>query len=180
MEYVHGVKTLSLAARRYGFDVLIVVAAVAGMLGVAFRRDDPDAPTAPLLVLRPRRSRAIVLPLLARRRFPFAAPALVWLLGPALSFVDGRLIPFTPSISAVGLAAAFLLGNLRDAVEAWIGLAVVLGGTAIIVYNGPDHAPGEFVFVPLLFGIGWLAGFALRERAEQAEAAEVRADPGRA
>jgi signal transduction histidine kinase len=174
VEYVHGVNRLSLAARRYGFDALVVVAAVAGVLGVVFRRDDPDAPTAPLLV-SVLAIAAIVLPLLARRRYPFAAPALVWVLGPALSFVDGRLTPFTPSISAVGLAAAFLLGNLRKAVEAWIGLALVLGGTAIIVYNGPDRSPAEFFFVPLFFGIGWLAGYALRERAEQAEAAEGRA-----
>ena len=87
----------------------------------------------------------------------------------------GGLIPFTPAISAVGLAAAFLLGNLRNAVEAWLGLAIVLGGTAIIVYNSPDHAPAELFFTPLLFGIGWLAGYALRERAEQAEEAEARA-----
>jgi signal transduction histidine kinase len=174
VEYVHGVKKLSLLARRYGFDALIAVAAVAGMLGLALRRDDPDAPTTSLWFSVPATA-IIVLPLLARRRFPFAAPAAVWLLSPAVSFVDGRLIPFTASISAVGLAAAFLLGNLRNAVEAWFGLAIVLGGTAIIVYNGPNHSPGELFFVPLFFGIGWLAGYALRERAEQAEAAEVRA-----
>ena len=34
----------------------------------------------------------VVLPLLARRRFPFAAPAAVWLLATALSFADGRLV----------------------------------------------------------------------------------------
>ena len=51
----------------------------------------------------------------------------------------------------------------------------MIGGAAIVVYNSPDHAAGELVFVPALFAIGWLAGFALRERAEQAEAAEVRA-----
>jgi signal transduction histidine kinase len=174
VEYVHGVKKLSLLARRYGFDALIAVAAVAGMLGLALRRDDPDAPTTSLWFSVPATA-IIVLPLLARRRFPFAAPAAVWLLSPAVSFVVGRLIPFTASISAVGLAAAFLLGNLRNAVEAWFGLAIVLGGTAIIVYNGPNHSPGELFFVPLFFGIGWLAGYALRERAEQAEAAEVRA-----
>jgi signal transduction histidine kinase len=169
------VRTVSQLARRYGFDALIVLAAVASMLGVAFRRDDPDAPTTPLWFSVPATA-IIVLPLLARRRYPFLAPAFVWILGPALSFVDGRLIPFAPAITAVGLAAAFLLGNLRTAAEAWLGLAIVLGGTAIIVYNGPGHAPGEYVFVPLFFAIGWLAGYALRERAEEAEAAEVRAE----
>ena len=48
-------------------------------------------------------------------------------------------------------------------------------GAAIVVYNDPNHSPGEFVFTPVLFAIAWLAGFALRERAEQAEAAEARA-----
>jgi signal transduction histidine kinase len=56
-----------------------------------------------------------------------------------------------------------------------MGLAIVIGGAAIIVYNDPAHAAGEFIFVPALFAIGWVAGFALRERAEDAEAAEIRA-----
>ena len=73
------------------------------------------------------------------------------------------------------MAAAFLLGNLRDDVQARLGLAIVVGGAAIVVYNEPGHVAGEFVFIPVLFAIGWLAGFALRERAEQAEAAEERA-----
>ena len=59
--------------------------------------------------------------------------------------------------------------------QARVGLAVVVGGAAIVVYNEPGHAAGELVFIPLLFAIAWLAGFALRERAEQAEAAEARA-----
>ncbi|HXV34845.1 MAG TPA: hypothetical protein VD769_12610, partial [Gaiellaceae bacterium] len=100
-------RKLSLLVRRYGFDALIVVAAVAGVLGLLFRHDDPDAPTSPLWFSVPA-TVLIVLPLLLRRRFTFAAPATVWVLSPALSFVDGQLIPFTASISAVGLAAAFL------------------------------------------------------------------------
>ena len=117
----------------------------------------------------------LVLPLLARRRFRFAAPASVWLLAAALSFVDGRLIPFTASVTVAGLAASFLLGNLRDAAQARLGLAIVVGGAAIVVYNDPDHAAVDLIFTPLLFAIVWLAGYAMRERAEQAEAAEARA-----
>ena len=94
---------------------------------------------------------------------------------PCFSFVDGRLIVFASGVYVAGIVAAFLLGNLRDAVQARIGLAVVVGGAAIVVYNDPQHTPGEFVFIPLLFVIAWLAGFALRERAAQAEAAEERA-----
>ena len=159
--------------RRYGFDALIVLAALVIALEGAFR-DGTDPPTTtrwftvPALAL-------IVLPLLLRRRLPFAAPAAVWLVAAACSFVDGRLVVFSVISSVAGMAAAFFLGNLRDDTQARIGLAIVLGGAATVIYNNPRHAPGELVFVPVLFGIGWLAGFALRERAEQAEEAEERA-----
>src|SRR5436309_259473 len=154
-------------SRAYGFDVLIVLAAVESALEVAFRHDPRQEPRTTLWFAVPAIA-LVVLPLLARRRFRFAAPASVWLLAAALSFVDGRLVPFSASALVAGFLAAFLLGNLRDVVQARLGLAIVLSGAAIIVYKDPSHAPGEFVFTPLLFAIGWLAGFALRERAEPA------------
>ena len=117
----------------------------------------------------------VVLPLLFRRRFPFAAPAAVWVAAAAVSFVDGRLIVFSVSASIAGVVAAFLLGNLEDAMQARVGLVVMLGGAATIVYNDPNHSAGDWIFTPILFAIAWLAGYALRERATQAEAAELRA-----
>jgi signal transduction histidine kinase len=71
--------------------------------------------------------------------------------------------------------AAFLLGNLCDPVQAGIGLALVIGGPATVVYKIPGHTAAMMIFIPLEFAIAWVAGFALRERVEQAEAAEVRA-----
>jgi signal transduction histidine kinase len=71
--------------------------------------------------------------------------------------------------------AAFLLGNLRDDRQARLGIAMILGGAAIIVYNDPEHQAGEFLFVPAQFAIFWIAGYALRERAARAEAAEASA-----
>jgi signal transduction histidine kinase len=44
-----------------------------------------------------------------------------------------------------------------------------------IVFNIPGHSASQLVLIPLVFVVSWIAGFALRERAEQAEAAEVRA-----
>ena len=61
----------------------------------------------------------VVLALLGRRRFPFAAPVAVWLLAAALSFVDGRLVVSVYSLA--GMAAAFLLGNLPNASRAASG-----------------------------------------------------------
>src|SRR6185312_14002254 len=75
----------------------------------------------------------------------------------------------------IGMADAFLLGNLRDVRRAALGLAFVVVGAVTIVYNIPGHAPSELVFVPLEFAISAVAGFAVRERAVQAEAAESRA-----
>ena len=92
-----------------------------------------------------------------------------------ISFIDGALIPSMTSLFPVGLAAAFLLGNQRDSGLAWTGLAIVLGGITTVVYNIPGHANAELLFVPVDFGIAWAAGFALRARSEQAEAAETRA-----
>jgi signal transduction histidine kinase len=161
-------------ARRHGFDVLIVLAAIAAALEVALRENPLRAPRTPLWFSVPAVV-LVVLPLLARRRFPFAAPVALWLLAALLSFVDGRLIVYANGVYVAGIAAAFLLGNLRDAVQARIGLAIVASSAAILIYNDPNHTPGEFIVIPLLFVMAWLAGFALRERAEQAEAAEERA-----
>jgi signal transduction histidine kinase len=168
------VSRLRSLARQYGLDVLIVLVALESASEVAIRHDAALAPSVALWFAIPA-SASIGLPLLARRRFPFGAPAAVWLLAALLTFVDGRLVPFTVSASVAGLAAAVLLGNLRDDVQARLGLAVVIGGAAIIAYNTPGRAAGELLVVPALFAIGWVAGFALRERAEQAQAAEIRA-----
>ena len=161
-------------ARRYGLDFLIVIAAVESALEVAFRNDAVAAPRTTAWFAVPAVA-IVVLPLLARRRFPFGAPAALWLLAAAFSFVDGRLVVFALGTYAAGLLAAALLGNLRDERQARLGLALVIGATVIIVYNDPKHAAGEYIFIPAVFALGWLAGFALHERAEQAEAAEMRA-----
>ena len=161
-------------ARRYGVDLLIVLASIVGGLVVALREETSRTPTTPLWFTVPAVA-LLPLPLLTRRRYPFAAPTTVWLFAAGLSFVDGRLIPYTLTASVTGMAAAFLLGSLRNETQGRIGLVVVLGGAATIAYNTPAASAGEYVFTPLLFGIGWLAGFAVHERAAQAEAAEDRA-----
>jgi signal transduction histidine kinase len=174
VKYVQDVKGLWSLARRHAFDALIVLLALEAMFEVAVRRGLPDGPrTTPWFGVPA--IAVLVLPLFARRRFPFAAPAAFWLLAVGLSFVDGQLVTFVTSVFVIGMAASFLLGNQRSAVAAQLGLAVVVGGAAIVVYDKPAHSVSELVFIPLLFGICWLAGFAVRERAEQAQAAEVRA-----
>lgn len=161
-------------ARTYGFDAFVVLLGLQAVSVVLLRRDAEDAPTATLWFVLPA-TVAMVLLLFARRRFPFGAPTAFWLLAAAVSFVDGRLLPFAGGLYILGMAASFLLGNLRDPLEARLGLAIAVGGAAVIIYNLPEGSAAEQVFIPLVFGISWLGGFALRERADEAEAAEVRA-----
>jgi signal transduction histidine kinase len=160
--------------RKYWFDALIAVLAIVAMLEVVLGRGSGSAPDTTLWFDIPAIA-ILVLPIFARRRYPFAGPAVYWLLAVGVSLIDGRLIPFADSLFVVGMADAFLLGNLRNARQAALGLAVVVGGAVAIVYNVPGHSASELIFVPLEFAISWLAGFAVRERAERAEAAEEHA-----
>jgi signal transduction histidine kinase len=161
--------------REYWFELLIAFLAIAGMLELVVGRNLPGAPTTSLWFSVPAIA-VLVLPLIAQRRFPFAAPAAYWLMAAALSFVDGLLIAFVGSLGVVGLAAAFLLGNLRDDRQAGIGLAIVLGCIVIVVTNIPGaQSASDLIFIPLRFVVAWVAGYAMRARSEQAEAAEMRA-----
>jgi signal transduction histidine kinase len=173
LEYGHRMRQLVPLARRYAFDVLIVIGALESALEVAFQ-DNPQGPTTTPWFTVPATA-GIVLLLLGRHRFPFVAPAAFWVMGAALSFVDGSLVVGPSGLFVAGMAASLLLGNLRDDVQARLGLAIVLGASAIVMYNDPSHTPGEIIFIRVLFAIGWLAGYALRERSVQAEAAEERA-----
>jgi signal transduction histidine kinase len=171
LEYFQRMSRIRQATREYWFELLIGALTVAGMAELVV---SPSSPTTsrwfavPALAL-------LMLPLFTRRWFPFGAPATYWILAPALSFVDGLLIPSVESLFLVGLASAALLGNLRNARHAWIGLAIVLAGITAVVYNIPGRTTAELILIPVEFGIAWAAGYALRMRGEQVEAAETRA-----
>ena len=174
MEYVQRVSRIEHLARTYWFDLLIALLAIVAMLDVVLGRGSSGAPTTTLWFCLPALA-ILVLPVFARRWFPFAGPAAFFLLAAGISFVDPLLIPYPESLFPVQLAAAFLLGNLRDVRQAGLGLAIVVGAAATIVYLIPGHSVAELVFIPVDFAVAWVAGFAVRARAEQAEVAESRA-----
>ena len=161
-------------ARTYWFDLLIALLAIVAMLNVVLGRGSSGAPTTTLWFCLPTLA-ILVLPLFARRWFPFAGPAAYWLLAAGISFVDPLLIPYPESIFLLGLVAAFLLGNLRDVRRAGLGLAIVVGATATLIYNIPGHSVEQLVFIPVDFAVAWVAGLAVRTRVEQAEVAESHA-----
>jgi signal transduction histidine kinase len=160
--------------RRFALDILSVIVAVESAVELALghhgQRQPHPSPwfAVPTIAL-------VVLPLLARRRFPFSAPAAVWLVAAAASFADGLLVVMPASAVIAGMIAAFLLGNLGDSLRAQLGLAIVTCGAVIVTDNNPGHARSDLIFTPLLFAIVWGAGFALQQRAQHAEAAEQRA-----
>jgi signal transduction histidine kinase len=158
-------------ARRHALDLMIVVAAL-GAVAEEILRDD-DSHTAPILGAVA--ALLLIVPLLARRRSPFLAPAWLWVLAAALSFLDGRLVVSSTGIYGAGLVAAFLIGSLHDQRQGRVGLVIVAGSAAIIGLNDPTHSSGEVLVVPAIFTLAWLGGFATRERAVQALEAEERA-----
>ncbi|HET6965321.1 MAG TPA: sensor histidine kinase [Acidimicrobiales bacterium] len=160
--------------RKFWPEAAIVLLVIEAMIEVASRRHDPGAPRSPLWFALPALAVAVS-PLLGRRHAPFVALTGFWLLATALTFVDGRLIPFLTSLFVLAMVAAFLLGNLSDAVQARTGLAVVVIGATTVVYNSPRHAASQLLVTPVLFGICWLAGDLARQRSDRAEAAEARA-----
>jgi signal transduction histidine kinase len=174
VEYVQPVRQVRDLTSNYWFDALVALLGVVAALEVVLGRGSPGAPTTSLWFCLPAIA-VLVLAVVARRRFAFAGPAAYWVLAAAISFVDPLLIPYATALFPIGMADAFLLGNLPDVRRAGLGLAVVISAAATLVYNIPGHSVDELVFVPLEFAISWVAGFAVRARAEQAEAAELRA-----
>jgi signal transduction histidine kinase len=173
VQYVQRVSRLGYVPRKYWFDLLIASLAIAAMLEVIVGRASPAAPKSLWFALPA--IAIMVAPLFARHRYPFGGPATYWLLNVLVAVIDWRLIPFAVSLFVIGLAVAFLLGNLRNPLQAGAGLALVLACPAFVTHQIPGHSVDELIFIPLEFAITWVAGFALRERVEQAEAAETRA-----
>jgi signal transduction histidine kinase len=158
----------------WGLDVLVVAAAAASGVGT-FLRTDAERPDGLQLWFEAIAVSLALLALCARRQFPFLAPATVWLVCPALSFLDGGLIVSLAGVFVCGMGAAVLLGSVKSGPQSRTGLLIVLVGSCVVVYNDPTHTPGDYFFNAVLFAVGWLVGYALRERTERTEAAEDRA-----
>ena len=161
-------------ARKYWFDLLIAVLAISAMLDVGLSQGSPGAPTSTLWFSIPAIA-VQVTPVFLRHRFPFGGPFSYWFIAIGISLIDWQLIPYPISLFVVGMATAFLLGNLRNDAQAVLGLAAAIFGSGTVVYLIHGHTTAQMIFIPLEFAVSWLAGFAVRERTEQAEFAELRA-----
>ena len=162
-------------ARRFWFDALIVATAVLGTLTYALRLDDvepfPDWPRW-LIALA---SLPITLPLLARRRYPFGAPAFIFLYLAAVSFADGDFVVYSFTTFLTVIACAFLFGLLEDRRQSLVGLALGIGAAQIVTYHDTTNDGADYVFVPVIFTVAWLVGFGLGSKFRQITSAEERA-----
>jgi signal transduction histidine kinase len=168
------VKRLWPLARRYWFDAVILAIAGIGLTGAVLGRGHEIGPAGPLwfdmLAIL-----AIVLPLLARRRFPFGAPAAVGVSAAATSFVDKTIVPYDGVTFVVGCAALFLVGLVRDRSQAVAGFAVAEGVLAVVVHNDPRSGVGNFIVASIIFTIVWTIAFGVGRKSVEADEAKERA-----
>jgi signal transduction histidine kinase len=160
-------------ARTYWFDALIVAALGLEIAWVVVSRGRTDGPSGPLWfdVLF---ALGTTVPLFARHRFPFGAPATVGVVFAASSFVDDRITPsgLVPVLTA--FAVFVLFGLIRNHTQAIAGLALGIGVSAVISHNDPKGSIGNFIFTSIAFTIAWAIGFALGRKFKEAEEAKER------
>jgi signal transduction histidine kinase len=171
---VTGVKRLWGRVRPYAFDVVVVLGAIAGMVEMALTRGREDSAAGPLWVLW-LAVLVTTVPLLTRRRLPFAAPAAVFIGAGAVSFLEGRAVPYSFFTFIAVLSSAFLLAMLNERRQALAGLPLIYATVAVVTRNDPDSAWGDFVFISLLLTASWFAGLALNRKFAQAAEAHERA-----
>jgi signal transduction histidine kinase len=161
-------------AQRYWFDALLLAGLGLGILIVVHDQRRKHGPEGPLWfdVLS---VVALIAPFFLRKRFPFGAPATVALFIGLTSFVDGRVIPnsFIPLL--VGIAANVLFAMLPERRKALAGYALTLGAAAIVDRNDPEGSIGSWVWVAIVFTIGWIVGWAFGGQSRQTEEARERA-----
>ena len=156
------------ATRGRVFDVLVVGVAVAAELEIVLR----DLP-GPKWLLLP----AVwlyTLPLLARRRWPLAAPVFVIGVQVLISFLD---VPGSvrENWGVVAYVLAFwVLGSYNPLREAVLGLLVGLAGIVMVTLEDPRVPPREAFSVAVYASLTWLAGVALRQRSLRLAQAEDR------
>jgi len=173
-----GAMTLGPFLRRHGVDAFVVL--LAALWQVENWVDGRGSAAVAAAFLG-------TLPLLLRRRFPFAAPVLVFagltgisLANPAAA-ADGEVLT---EFAAVSLALAFWFAGAHQKAEqaiagTAIGLASVAAvgrsaGAEFVVFENADSDLG-IIGVQLLAGALSLAAFTLRRRAQAARELEARA-----
>jgi signal transduction histidine kinase len=174
-EYLQSVNRHRLWAlvRTYWFDAFLVALLGLGLADIVVSQDTKNGPNGPLWfdLLA---TVAMILPLFARRRFPFGAPACVGVVAVASSFEDTRFVPRSFFTTLAAISAFVLFGLLRDRTQAIAGLALGIGVTALVNHNDPRGTVGNLFASCGLFAVAWAIGFVLGHKFREADEAKER------
>jgi signal transduction histidine kinase len=117
------------------------------------------------------------LPLLAQRRFPFAAPFATVLVADVIAVAsDGHTISDSGAAFLLLLLVAWLFGRLGDRRSAVTGLVVLLASVFLVDAVADELEAGNLLFPTVLFSLVWGASFFVRSRATEAREAEERVE----
>ncbi|WP_217923704.1 sensor histidine kinase [Miltoncostaea oceani] len=160
---------------RVWLDV-VVVALFAFWVGEVFLSEDIEGAPVPLIAF----SLIWGLPLLARRRAPVLAPALVIAGVTAQALIWPRSVPYSfATFMVIAISAGLLGAALRGTWPRLLGAAGLLVAVIVVVFRDPDGSPTNLLSVIPTLGVAWLIGHLyrvnarrtaeLRERAERLE-----------
>jgi signal transduction histidine kinase len=163
-------------ARRYAFDLLIVLGMIGAVVEFALPAADAEyEPTTSLWFLVP----AVVVmigALLFRRRLPFWAPVIALVTAGAASFVEENFAPGSFAIFLTVITSTVLLGMAPERQKALAGIPIYVAVVAIVTRNHPTDGLDDFFWITLVLSCAWVAGFALKAKLTAVETRRLRAE----
>ena len=161
-------------AKRHWFDAVLVVGIGVSVAVAVVDQDKKNGPDGPLWfdVIA---SAAIIVPLFARRRYPFGAPIASVVVIVITSFIDVGLLDDDFVLFLALLAIFFLLGMAPRRRQAVAGLLLALGLLAVGIHNSRTQSAGDWVWSFVTFTVAWAVGFGLNQKFREADEARERA-----
>ena len=161
--------------RSWWVETLAAVLAAAGSIEVALNpTSDTGESTGPGWFL-PLAVPAMAVPLLFRKRFPFAAPVTTVVVGLALTFVgNGRALAESAVVFFLLFLVAWLFGQL-DMRSAIAGLLLLILAVVVVNVQSDQSGIGNYAFPMAFFALFWGTSVVVRAREERTLEAENRA-----
>src|SRR5919112_1086281 len=156
--------------RRHALDVFVVALAAVQQAEV-WVAQVPGPRLAVMLA-----SALWTLPLLLRRRLPFAAPAFAFAVQIGASFIDPDAFGGEATGLVTLLATFWVVGAQDHAIQALAGAAIGCATLAVIAQTDARVDTSGSIFVMVMGGAVTLIAFTLRRRATRATELEQRAD----
>jgi signal transduction histidine kinase len=154
---------------RHPFDAAVVAVAVVVQIEIwAMPVPGPKLAVVPGMLLA-------TLPLLLRRRFPFAAPACVFAALAAMTFAHPEATAGAPTALLALLLAFWSVGAHGEPRQAVAGLVTGFAAMVVVTERDPGVGYAETSGLVLVAAGAWLAAFALQRRTRRSVELEERA-----